>query len=286
LYRDRLRYYKNKMDSRVTGEIILSFASVLEETPVGFNLRSTAGSKTYTFKSRHSADQTNWTSFIKWVIGKCKGDPPTIVHPKQIEVREVLINRSVGDASQETPSFISKDSKELSINPSSQSQPSPHSMDASPSPFAMAHSHDTKTKPVGSLSPRSQNNNPFTSPEKVRSPSSEQLHASSSSSNTISPSSPTSGSGSTQTQTTKSPIHTSGSQQNLSNIEKNPVWEKFLKKLKKKKNRTFEDIRHVDREMFSEMVKSLGFKDVWEVADLLRVFGALTNQGGEQTTTS
>jgi len=38
--------------------------------------------------------------------------------------------------------------------------------------------------------------------------------------------------------------------------------------------------------MFSEMVKSLGFKDVWEVADLLRVFGALTNQGGEQTTTS
>jgi len=54
--------------------------------------------------------------------------------------------------------------------------------------------------------------------------------------------------------------------------------------IKKKKNRTFEDIRHVDRDMFTEMIKSLGFKDIWEVADLLRVFGALTNQG-EQTST-
>jgi len=34
--------------------------------------------------------------------------------------------------------------------------------------------------------------------------------------------------------------------------------------------------------MFTEMIKSLGFKDVWQVADLLRIFSALTNQG-EQT---
>jgi len=152
LYRDRLRYYKNKMDSRVTGEIILSFASVFEETPTGFNLRSTAGSKSYTFKPRHQADQKNWTAFIKWVIGKCKGDPPTAIHPTTIEVQEVQISSSTSDAS-ETPSFIPKDSKndkELSISTSHGSNSggsgSPHSMEATPSPFAMAHSHDTKNK--------------------------------------------------------------------------------------------------------------------------------------------
>jgi len=123
-----------------------------------------------------------------------------------------------------------------------------------------------KQKPIGSLSPRSQNNNPL----------SEKQHSTEPHNVTITPSS--------------SPPPLSSSTQNLSKmdlltIEKNPTWEKFLKKLKKKKNRTFEDIRHVDREMFTEMIKSLGFKDVWEVADLLRVFGALTGQG-EPTSTS